>query len=168
MRRFLIFVAILTLPASAIAQKTILHCGKFIDGRSDEARLQVSVVISEGKITDVRDGYLEGGEEETVIDLRDKTVLPGLMDMHTHLSGQLSEKSYTERFYMDPEDYAYRSVPFARKTLMAGFTTVPRSVASSAPRCGMPSIKVTWWGHGSSAPVSPSPRLAVTPIRPAV
>ena len=44
--------------------------------------------------------------------------------MHTHLSGQSSPKRYMEKFYMDLDEYAYRSIPYAKKTLMAGFTTV--------------------------------------------
>ena len=44
--------------------------------------------------------------------------------MHTHLSGESNPKSYMEKFYMDLDEYAYRSIPYAEKTLMAGFTTV--------------------------------------------
>lgn len=50
--------------------------------------------------------------------------MPGLMDMHTHLMGQHSKDSYTEKFFMEESDYALRSTIFARATLMAGFTTV--------------------------------------------
>ena len=44
--------------------------------------------------------------------------------MHTHLSGESNPKRYMERFTMDLDDYAYRSIQFAERTLMAGFTTV--------------------------------------------
>ena len=50
--------------------------------------------------------------------------MPGLMDMHTHLMSQHSKESYTERFFMDQAEYALRSTVHARRTLMAGFTTV--------------------------------------------
>ena len=50
--------------------------------------------------------------------------MPGLMDMHTHLQSQHSKDSYTEQFFMDQADYALRSTVYARRTLMAGFTTV--------------------------------------------
>ncbi len=125
MSRFIIMLFyLILLPGFLTAQNIILHCGKLIDGRSQQVRSKVSVIIANGKISDIRNGYIKGEEKDTVIDLSSKTVLPGLMDMHVHLSGELSPKSYTERFFMNPEDYAYRSVPYARKTLMAGFTTV--------------------------------------------
>ena len=50
--------------------------------------------------------------------------MPGLMDMHTHLSSQMSKKSYTERFFMTEAEVALRSSKYAERTLMAGFTTV--------------------------------------------
>lgn len=50
--------------------------------------------------------------------------MPGLMDMHVHLSGELSPQSYSENFFMNRDDFAFRSVQYAEKTLMAGFTTV--------------------------------------------
>ncbi|NIR52329.1 amidohydrolase family protein [candidate division KSB1 bacterium] len=125
MRKILILLFILACtPQISLSQNTILHCGKFIDGNSDEAKLQMSVVVSGKKIADIKSGYIGGEENDVVINLKDKTVLPGLMDMHTHLSGQLNPKSYSEKFFMNREDYAYRSVPFAERTLMAGFTTV--------------------------------------------
>ncbi|MCH8956366.1 amidohydrolase family protein [candidate division KSB1 bacterium] len=121
---FLGFLAVLLLPVFLFAQNTILHCGKFIDGKSNSMKSEVSIVVSDNKIIEIKNGYIEGDEGDTIIDLKDQTVMPGLMDMHVHLSGELSPKSYSEKFYMNPEDYAYRSVPFARRTLLAGFTTV--------------------------------------------
>jgi len=103
---------------------TIIHAGRLIDGRSDEPRRDVSLVIEDGKITKVAAGYLEPAKGDKLISLRDCTVMPGLMDMHTHLQSQHSKESYTERFFMDQADYALRSTVYARTTLMAGFTTV--------------------------------------------
>ena len=120
----LIILVVFLLPSLLLAQNTILHCGKFIDGKSNSAKSEISIVVSDSKIIEIRNGYIGGDEGDTIIDLKAQTVMPGLMDMHVHLSGELSTKSYSEKFYMNPEDYAYRSVPFARKTLLAGFTTV--------------------------------------------
>jgi imidazolonepropionase-like amidohydrolase len=103
---------------------TIVHAGRLIDGRSDEPRTEVSVVIEDGKFTKIVDGYLEPAEGDKLIRLVEHTVMPGLMDMHTHLQSQHSKDSYTERFFMDQADYALRSTVYARATLMAGFTTV--------------------------------------------
>ena len=51
-------------------------------------------------------------------------VVPGLMDMHTHLMSQHSKEAYTEKFFMEDSEYALRSTVYARLTLLAGFTTV--------------------------------------------
>lgn len=103
---------------------TIIHAGRLIDGHSDQPRAEVSVVVEDNKITKVVAGYIEPGTDDTVISLKDKTVLPGLMDMHTHLMSQFSKDTYSEKFFFDEADYALRSTMFARITLLAGFTTV--------------------------------------------
>jgi len=59
-----------------------------------------------------------------VIDLKDKTIMPGWMDMHIHVESHPSKKSYEERFRMNPADVALRATVDMRKTIEAGFTTV--------------------------------------------
>lgn len=113
---------------------TIIHAGRLIDGRSPEARSQVSIVIEQGKIKKIESGYTKPQEGDTLINLQDYTVLPGLMDMHTHLIAQHSKESYTEKFFMEQADYALRSTVYARVTLMAGFTTV-RDLGDNGVNC---------------------------------
>jgi imidazolonepropionase-like amidohydrolase len=103
---------------------TIIHAGRLIDGKSGKLKTEMSIVVDDGRIAKVASGFLEPGEGDTVINLKDRTVLPGLMDMHTHLQSQHSKESYSERFFMDQADYALRASVHARTTLMAGFTTV--------------------------------------------
>jgi imidazolonepropionase-like amidohydrolase len=110
--------------ATTVSAATIVHAGRLIDGRSPEPRSTVSITIEDGRITSVVAGYVEPQHGDTLIQLTEGTVLPGLMDMHTHLMSQHSKDSYTERFFMDQADYALRSTVYARATLMAGFTTV--------------------------------------------
>ncbi|MBI5761396.1 MAG: amidohydrolase family protein [Planctomycetales bacterium] len=103
---------------------TIIHAGRLIDGRNDEPQSEMSIVIDDGKITNVARGYVEPKDGDTLVRLTEYTVMPGLMDMHTHLQSQHSKDSYTERFFMEQADYALRSTVYARVTLLAGFTTV--------------------------------------------
>ena len=110
--------------AAAANAATIIHAGRLIDGRSDKPRSQMSITIEDGRITKISAGYVQPAAGDKLIKLTDHTVLPGLMDMHTHLMSQHSKDSYTERFFMDQADYALRSTVYARATLMAGFTTV--------------------------------------------
>ncbi|MBS0204895.1 MAG: amidohydrolase family protein [Planctomycetes bacterium] len=103
---------------------TIIHAARLIDGRNDEPALQMTIVIDEGRITAIAKGYQVPGNGDTLIALTEHTVMPGLMDMHTHLQSQHSKDTYTERFFMEQADYALRSTVYARVTLLAGFTTV--------------------------------------------
>jgi imidazolonepropionase-like amidohydrolase len=103
---------------------TIVHAGRLIDGRSDLMQTEMSIVVDNGKVTKIISGFVKPAEGDKLIDLSKYTVMPGLMDMHTHLMGQHSKDSYSEKFFMDESDYALRSTMFARATLMAGFTTV--------------------------------------------
>lgn len=120
-----VLCGLLSLAAtSAATAATILHAGRLIDGRSDKIQTKVTIVVDGDRITKVTAGYVQPEDGDTLINLRDFTVLPGLMDMHTHLMSQHSKDSYTERFFMDQAEYALRSTVYARATLMAGFTTV--------------------------------------------
>jgi imidazolonepropionase-like amidohydrolase len=122
-REILTVIGCLSIAGSAHAA-TIIHAGRLIDGRSGQLQAEMSVVVEDGRITSIVPGYARPEASDKVIDLREQTVMPGLMDMHTHLMSQHSKDSYTERFFMDQADYALRSTVHARKTLMAGFTTV--------------------------------------------
>ena len=116
------FVAACAVPAGA---KTLLHAGRLIDGRADAARTNVTIVVDMGRIVSVTDGFSAPAPGDQVIDLKSATVMPGLMDMHVHISGEQSGAAgYAERFFMNPTDMALRATTYARKTLMAGFTTV--------------------------------------------
>ena len=110
--------------SSLWSQVTIIHSGKLIDGVSENPKSVFSIIVEKDKIVDVVEGYLDPGKGDKAIDLNNYTVLPGLMDMHVHLSGESNPKKYLERFTMDLDDYAYQSISYAKKTLMAGFTTV--------------------------------------------
>jgi len=110
--------------AAAANAATFIHAGRLIDGKSDQPREQMTIIVVDGRIKEIAAGYLTPSESDRLIRLTEHTVMPGLMDMHTHLMSQHSKDSYTERFFMDQAEYALRSTVYARATLMAGFTTV--------------------------------------------
>jgi len=110
-------------PKAAPA-RVLVQAGSLIDGRSDTPRREVTIVIEGERIVDVVSGYKAAAAGETVVDLRQLTVVPGLIDMHVHLDGQLSPTSYIERFTLNPADLALQAAKNARTTLRAGFTTV--------------------------------------------
>jgi imidazolonepropionase-like amidohydrolase len=106
------------------AQRTIIYCGQLIDVKLQEVQKEMSVIITGNTITEVLKGYVKAGTNDKVIDLKNKTVMPGLMDMHVHAEGETSPSSYLDEFTKNKADYAFRSVGLVEKDLMAGFTTV--------------------------------------------
>ncbi|MCA9303917.1 MAG: amidohydrolase family protein, partial [Phycisphaerales bacterium] len=131
MIRTLIVLTLCLLNATLSAQQTtVLHCGTLLAVPGEQPMHEVSVLIKDGQVESVRQGYIEPGNAE-IIDLRDKFVLPGLIDCHTHLTGQsLPSGEAMRRAMQETEPYAaIDGVVYANRTLMAGFTTV-RNVGS--------------------------------------
>lgn len=122
--RILFFAMMLVGAVSLQAQKTILHCGKLIDGNADQVQTKMSVIIEGNKITAIANGYARAAKDDTVIDLKDKTVMPGLMDMHVHIESESSPRSQVNGYILNEADVAYDAQVYAQRTLMAGFTTV--------------------------------------------
>ncbi len=121
----LLLTAIITSAQSTVpGAQAILHCGKLIDVRNKKVLEAMSVIIEGNKITDVKKGYAEPRTSDKVIDLKNSTVMPGLMDMHVHLEGETKKGAVAERFTLNPADIAFESIKYANVTLMAGFTTV--------------------------------------------
>src|SRR5215218_8253819 len=106
------------------AQQTILHCGRLIDVKNKKVLEAVSVIIDGNKIADIKNGYVDAGPTAKIIDLKNATVMPGLMDMHVHLESETRKGAVADKFIMNPPDIAFESVKYANVTLMAGFTTV--------------------------------------------
>ena len=114
---------ILLLTGTA-ASDTLIHAGSLIDGKAGRAATEMTVRIDGGTIVAIESGYTPPDDEDTVVDLRDQTVLPGLMDMHVHLTGQYSADSRLDRFILNEADLAFDAALYARRTLQAGFTVV--------------------------------------------
>jgi imidazolonepropionase-like amidohydrolase len=106
------------------ADEYVLHAGKMIDVISGAVLQEITITVEGSLITAVEPGYKPPLDEQKLIDLKDATVMPGLMDMHTHLTTEVSAQLFTEKFLLESADYAYRAKVFAERTLLAGFTTV--------------------------------------------
>ncbi len=131
-----ITVAAIVLSASgsfALADTTIIHAGELLSVAGESTARNQTIVVADGKIIEVRSGFADASEFEgdvTVIDLRDHFVLPGLMDMHVHLQGELGPDNDSDNLKMSSQLMQMRSIQFAMRTLLAGFTTV-RDAGSS-------------------------------------
>lgn len=115
----------LTLTATLCAQadtRTVL-CGQLVDVENSRLLDRQIITISDDLITDVSAAG-EATGDDVDIDLGGQTCLPGLIDMHVHLTIQSSPRAYLERYSLNTADYAYRAVAYAETTLMAGFTSV--------------------------------------------
>jgi len=127
-RKFSALALALAISAPALAQSaspvTVIHAGVLIDRPGTAPRRNASVVIRGDRIEAVRDGFVDM-PGATVVDLRDRTVLPGLIDSHVHLDSDAGgEAGLVEAVRSSDAATAFRAAENGRKTLMAGFTTV--------------------------------------------
>jgi len=125
MKKFLVVAFLLLFNfLQVLSSATVIHAGLLINGENSVPSPEMSIVIEGSKIQAIETGYITPDSEDEFIDLSGYTVLPGLMDMHVHLSSEYSKNSYQERISLNSGDYAIRAVSNAEKTLMAGFTSV--------------------------------------------
>lgn len=120
----LIALTALTTPELAAAQErpTVVKAARMLDVVSGRMLHDVTVVVEDGRITAVNPSTTPRNAE--VIDLGDRTLVPGFMDLHTHLAFQLGPNSFTQAVTDNQADAAFRATKYARITLLAGFTTV--------------------------------------------
>jgi len=119
-------LALINLPAFAAdntTQPVALHCGHVVDTAAGKLLGETTIVTDGKRIKEVKPGRAEVAGSKSV-ELGNATCLPGLIDSHTHLTGQTSPTGYTDQFRWNIADYAIRSTVYARRTLDAGFTTV--------------------------------------------
>jgi imidazolonepropionase-like amidohydrolase len=122
--------ALPALPAQAQAQVrdegyAVIHAGALLDRPGREPRRNASLIVRGGKIVSVHEGFIEAPAGARVIDLRNRFVLPGLIDSHVHLgSDRAGNEGLLAGFTESSQLGAYEALWNARKTLNAGFTTV--------------------------------------------
>ena len=124
MKKINTYLCALFLMSNIAYADTLIHAGKMIDGISVAVIENVTLRIKESKIQKIEAGFIDPDPNDTLIDLRDQTVLPGLIDTHVHLTGEYNENSRLKRFISNEADYALDSALYAKKTLEAGFTVV--------------------------------------------
>lgn len=118
----LLFVVLFSLSISA--QTTYIHCGQVFDSASGKIKKELTLIIEGNKIDQVVKGYAQPVQGATVIDLKSKTVYPGFIDMHVHIESESNPSKYLDKYRLNEADIAFDAAVFARRTLMAGFTTV--------------------------------------------
>jgi imidazolonepropionase-like amidohydrolase len=107
------------------AQDIYIQSGKIVDTKNGNILTEKTIIVSGERIKSVENGYIQPKNEgDSLIDLREMTVMPGLTDMHVHMEGESSPGAYLEPFTLNDADVSFNSVNFAKVTLMAGFTTV--------------------------------------------
>ena len=125
--RILSCVLLLAVVATASAQPLVIRADRMLDVERGEIVRPAVVVVEEGRIQRVNPAQTPAGAE--TVDLGDMTLLPGLMDMHTHLMLDLTPNMQLRMVTETTPEWTIRGVVNARTTLMAGFTTV-RDVGS--------------------------------------
>ena len=139
MRRIAVFTALLaSTPLAAQAAMPALrvqfiHAGALLAEPGEAPRGASTIIVRDGKVAEVREGHLAPEAGAELIDLRDRFVMPGLVDMHVHLWGVGGDPLRAQLNWLtsDDEDNLLQAVSNARVTLEAGFTTV-RDVGGNA------------------------------------
>jgi imidazolonepropionase-like amidohydrolase len=142
-----------------LAATTVIHAGHLIAEPGKPATANQSIIIENGKIVAIKEGFVAG---DTTIDLKDSWVMPGLIDMHTHVSGieKLDEPvgGQIALFYMSrPAEAVLNTLPRANELLMNGFTTI-RNV-------GDPTLTTYALRDAINKGIVPGPRMFVAEVQ---
>lgn len=130
MRKMLLALCAATsLVAPAVAKDVVIHAGTLIDGAAATPKKQVSILIRNDRIVSIQPGFVTPAGAE-VIDLSSKTVLPGFIDAHDHIS-MPADWGVIGRFTLNDADAVLTGVANAKRDIEQGFTTV-RDVGSGS------------------------------------
>ena len=116
---------ILFFSLSINAQDYYLHVGKLFNSNEGKMLDNMTIIVSGNKIKDIKKGYeFPENDNSVIIDLKDSTVMPGFIDLHVHIESEYNPEKYLNEFTAEESEIAFSSLKFAKRTLMAGFTTV--------------------------------------------
>ena len=125
MLRLIATTAALALVAPVHAETFVIHAGKLLDQPGQAPRGPATIIVTDGHIASVADGYQPAPAGARMIDLKDKFVLPGLIDSHVHLTSDAGGLAgQLEAVTLSPATQAFNAQANGMKVLRAGFTTV--------------------------------------------
>ena len=109
--------------APALADTTVIHAGALVIDAESQPRGPSTITVTDGKIVSVADGFTATPAQAVTVDLKDKTVVPGMVDLHVHLTGDPGGDFWKGAVEPDEWDVVV-GAKNARLTTLAGFTTV--------------------------------------------
>ncbi|MBO6576914.1 MAG: amidohydrolase family protein [Rhodothermales bacterium] len=135
MSRLVVLLLVLLIAVPLQAQDLVLHAGRLLAIPGETDATNQTVVVQNGRITSVMDGFVSASDaglpDAKVVNLREHTVMPGFMDMHTHLTGERDPERNPHAWTTKMDgDVLLESLPYLERTLMAGFTTVRNTGAN--------------------------------------
>jgi imidazolonepropionase-like amidohydrolase len=113
----------MSLATTAAGQLTIIHAGQLLAIPGREVQQEQSIVIRNGEIEDIVPGFVTSADAD-ILDLTDRFVLPGLMDLHVHITMEPRPKEHLRVVTETAADLALTAAHHAKITLKAGFTTI--------------------------------------------
>jgi imidazolonepropionase-like amidohydrolase len=118
-----LFAALCGHEAVQAGSVTVIHAGHVIDTQAGGVLNEQTILVKDGLIADIGP-TVQIPDGARIVDLRDYTVLPGLIDAHTHLTIDIKQQDPLEELKHTAAERAFGSIPNARAVLLAGFTTV--------------------------------------------
>ena len=94
-------IALAISMGGAAQAATLIHAGRVIDGVANQAMTERTIVVDGGRIVAIESGYRAQSADDRVVDLKGSTLMPGLMDMHVHITSEYSRTSELDRFKKD-------------------------------------------------------------------
>ena len=122
---FLLVGTAMAVSAAQAEDVVAIEAGQLLDKPGNAPRGASTIIVRDGKVSEIRAGHGNAPAGARLVDLRDKFVLPGLIDSHVHLDSDAGgNAALVEAVTSSDAATAYRAAGNAKKTLMAGFTTV--------------------------------------------